>query len=257
MPRIGRQASSSGYFHVLIREINTEFVFQSDDERRFLLKLLCEPQTSDKFELAAWCIMGNHLHDTVKAPLETLSRAIKVITLRYAARYNRLHRRVGPVFGDRYRSEAIEDDAYLLGALRYIHLNPVQARLVADPADYQWSSYSEYTMEAAHISETQKMFVLELLGGSVRGFTEFHRQSDLTLYLETSEDRESYRWAVAHLGLEQFCALHGVERAMQLKRAPAIFSAICRQLTTVYFQEEPSLSLHKHVAEGRDHGKRH
>jgi len=97
MPRIGRQASSSGYFHVLIREINTEFVFQSDDERRFLLELLCEPQTSDKFELAAWCIMGNHLHDTVKAPLETLSRAIKVITLRYAARYNRLHRRVGPV----------------------------------------------------------------------------------------------------------------------------------------------------------------
>jgi len=83
-----------------------------------------------------------------------------------------MHRRVGPVFGDRYRSEGIEDDAYLLGALRYIHLN--------------------------------KVSVLGLLGGNVRGFTEFHRQSDLTLYLEASEDRESYRLAVAHQGLERF-----------------------------------------------------
>ena len=75
------------------------------------------------------------------------------------------------------------------------------------------------------------MFVLELLGGSARGFTEFHHQSDLTPYLETSEDRESYRLAVAHKALEQFCAIHGIERATQLKQSPEIFSAICRQLT--------------------------
>jgi len=67
--------------------------------------------------------------------------------------------------------------------------------------------------------------VLGLLGGSVRGFTEFHRQSDLTLYLEASEDRESYRLAVAHQGLERFCAGHGVERATQLKRDLASRSA--------------------------------
>ena len=48
---------------------------------------------------------------------------------------HRLHRRVGPVFGDRYRSEVIEDDAYFLGALRYIHMNPVQARLVSGSAE--------------------------------------------------------------------------------------------------------------------------
>ena len=129
----------------------------------------------------------------VKAELKKLSRGIKVINLRYTAWYNRMHRRVGPVFGARYRSEAIEDDAYLLGALRYLHLD--------------------------------KVLVLGLLGGSVRGFTEFHRQSDLTLYLETSEYRESYRWAVAHQGLERFCAMHGVERAAQLKRDLASRSA--------------------------------
>ena len=67
--------------------------------------------------------MSSHLQTIVKAELETLSRAIKVITLRYTAWYNRMHRRVGPVFGARYRSEAIEDDAYLLGALRYLYLN--------------------------------------------------------------------------------------------------------------------------------------
>ena len=71
MSRVGGQASSSGYYHVMIRGINKESVFQSDDERRNVLELF-------------------------------------------------VHRRVGPVFGDRYRSEAIEDDAYLLGALRYL-----------------------------------------------------------------------------------------------------------------------------------------
>ncbi|MBS3886349.1 MAG: hypothetical protein KGZ56_04745 [Dethiobacter sp.] len=147
---------------------------------------------------------------------------------------------MGPVFGDRYRSEVIEDDVYLLGALRYIHMNPIQARLVADPAEYQWSSYKEYTMDIAHISEEQKEFVLGLLGGSVRGFTEFHRQSDLTLYLETGEDRETYRLATAHKALEQFCELHGIERAAQLKRDPELFAAICRQLT-----QEVGLTLRK------------
>ena len=73
--------------------------------------------------------------------------------------------------------------------------------------------------------------MLELLGGSARGFPEFHRQSDHTLYLETNEDRESYRLAVAHKVLEQFCAIHGIERATQLKQSPEIFAAICRQLT--------------------------
>ena len=129
----------------------------------------------------------------VKAELKKLSRGIKVITLRYTARHNRMHRRVGPVFGDRYRSEAIEDDAYLQGALRYIHLN--------------------------------KVSVLWLLGESVRGFTEFHRQSDLTLYLETSEEHVSYRWIVAHNVLETFCAMHCVERATQLTSGLASRSA--------------------------------
>ena len=122
----------------------------------------------------------------VKAPLETLSPAIKVINLRYKARCNRTRRRVVLVFGARYRSEAIKGDVSLLRVLCYMHFN--------------------------------KAFVLEPLGGSVRGFTEFHRQSDLTMHLEANEDRESYGWAVSHEVLERFCAMHGVERTTQRTR---------------------------------------
>jgi len=56
MPRTGRQESSASYYHIMIRGINKEFVFQSDDERRLLLELLGEQQASGKFELVAWCI---------------------------------------------------------------------------------------------------------------------------------------------------------------------------------------------------------
>jgi len=87
-----------------------------------------------------------------------MSKAIKVISLKFAARYNKGQQRIGPVFGGRYRSECIEDDSFLLGALRYIHLNPVKAGLTDGPATYLWSSYNEYVTEAGFFARAAEDF---------------------------------------------------------------------------------------------------
>jgi hypothetical protein len=70
---------------------------------------------------------------------------MKKIGTSYAYWYNWQHNRKGHLFQDRYKSEAVEDDAYFLTMLRYIHQNPVKARLTNNIESYKWSSYQEYT----------------------------------------------------------------------------------------------------------------
>src|SRR5690606_31578713 len=62
----------------------------------------------------------------------------------YTQRYNRKMKIDGALFRGRYKAQLIEEDNYLLVVSRYIHLNPVKARITVNPADYQWSSYSSY-----------------------------------------------------------------------------------------------------------------
>jgi len=74
--------------------------------------------------------------------------------------YNLQQNRIGHVFQDRYRSEIITDDKYLLQVIRYVHNNPVNAKIVKSPENYIWSSYTEYINENIIIRYQQKRFIL-------------------------------------------------------------------------------------------------
>lgn len=91
--------------------------------------------------------MYNHLHIIIKAERDNLTSIMKKIGIRYATYYNKKHKRVGSVFQDRFKSENIEDEGYLLSCLRYIHNNLVQADVVKDIVDYNYSSINEYYTE--------------------------------------------------------------------------------------------------------------
>jgi REP element-mobilizing transposase RayT len=84
--------------------------------------------------------MSNHYHIEVEMPQGQLSRAIQWINQQYAAYANRAHSRVGHLFQGRFKSVLIEEDRHLHELTRYIHLNPMRAGIVEDPADYKWSS---------------------------------------------------------------------------------------------------------------------
>ncbi|MBS3938339.1 MAG: hypothetical protein KGZ50_07185 [Peptococcaceae bacterium] len=100
---------------------------------------------------------------------------------------------IWPVFGERFRSERIESDAYLSGALRYIHRNPVKASITQDVAGYEWSSYGEFFNDVRYINEEQKAVVLDLFAINIRSLAQFHAQEDDNDYLETREDIEKYK----------------------------------------------------------------
>lgn len=144
MPRKGRQQSDSGLYHVILRGNNRINIFLDDQDRNRFLSALLRAKGSGSFKLFAYCLMDNHVHLLISENTDSLSICMKKICVRYVAYFNKKYERVGHLFQDRYRSEPVERDDYLLVLLSYVHNNPVRAGLVYDPALYRWSSCAHY-----------------------------------------------------------------------------------------------------------------
>ena len=168
MPRSPRRLSKSGYYHVTARGSGRQAIFEDDDDRRAVLDTLDRQFEKHGVVLLAWCLMENHVHLLIDDASGNLSKAMHDLITCHAQRLNRRTGHVGHVFQDRFGSEAIEDDAYLLEAVRYIHDNPERAGICLRD-EYPWSSYWEYLGQAGHASTE---LVLGMLGGTER-FVEF------------------------------------------------------------------------------------
>ena len=95
----------------------------------------------------AYCLMSNHVHLLLRVNQEDIGSTIKHLTVMYAMYYNQKYSRSGHVFQDRFKSEPVNDMAYFVTLLRYIHQNPTKAGIVSKVGDYDWSSWKEYTGE--------------------------------------------------------------------------------------------------------------
>lgn len=88
--------------------------------------------------------MGNHYHLLIETPKGNITRAMHYLNTTYTGYFNRKYKRVGHLFQGRYKGFLIEKERYLLSVSRYIHLNPIRAKMVKRPEEYRWSSYSTY-----------------------------------------------------------------------------------------------------------------
>ncbi len=153
MPRHSREKSGTGIYHVMLRGINRQDIFEDEDDyRKMILCLRGLVERTDESGLRiqpscliyAYCLMSNHLHLLVQEKDEGVSEAVKRIGILYAQYFNRKYERNGHLFQDRFRSEPVNNMEYFVTLLRYIHQNPVKAGLVEHVSDYPWSSWSEY-----------------------------------------------------------------------------------------------------------------
>jgi len=96
------------------------------------------------YRVHGFCLMTNHVHLVVQAGQDALSGALQNLAFRYTQAVNRKHGRIGHLFQGRYKALLVDQDQYLLELVRYIHLNPVRANLVRDPAQYAWSAHRAY-----------------------------------------------------------------------------------------------------------------
>lgn len=144
MPRPLRVLYANAWYHVMNRGAGRQKIFRNNTHRSIFLDLLAECHQMFNLIISAYCLMDNHYHLLLSTPDGNLSRIMRHINGNYTQKYNRSLKTDGPLFRGRYKAQLIDNDCYQLIVSRYIHLNPVEAGLVINPADYKWSSYSTY-----------------------------------------------------------------------------------------------------------------
>lgn len=144
MPRPIRIEYEDAYYHVMNRGRARQTIFHNTEYFELFLKGLAEAHDRFGIQILCYCLMSNHYHLLVKTPEANLGRAMRHINGVYTQRHNRLKKTDGSLFRGRYKAICIEDDSYQLQLSRYIHLNPLEAKMVKKLDAYPWSSYPYY-----------------------------------------------------------------------------------------------------------------
>jgi REP element-mobilizing transposase RayT len=143
-------------------------------------------------KIFAYCLMDNHVHLLLQETKETISMIIQRISSSYVRWYNAKHKRCGHLFQERFKSEVVENDSYFLTVLRYIHQNPIKAKIVRDMAEYRWSSYNEYIKRNKMV---EKEYVLVMFANkrdeAIKRFVRFVEEINEDNCLEISENKSS------------------------------------------------------------------
>ena len=137
MPRKTRIDAPGALHHIIVRGIERKKIFKDDTDRVKFLERLGAILTDTKTHCLAWTIIPNHFHLLLRTGATLISSVMRRLLTGYAIYFNRRHRRSGHLFQNRYKSILCQEDAYLLELVRYIHLNPVRAKLVTDYNELQ------------------------------------------------------------------------------------------------------------------------
>ena len=192
MPRKAREKSKTGIYHVMLRGVNGQSIFEDEADCEKFIEVLEIYKREIGCIIYAYCLLNNHVHLLIKEGEEELSNTMKRIGARYVYWYNWQYNRKGHLFQGRYKSEPVEEDAYFLTVLRYIHQNPVKAGLTKDIAAYRWSSYNEYTGKERVVHTD---FALNLMDKNrekaMQSFIAFHKASNGDQCLEITPPRKT------------------------------------------------------------------
>lgn len=144
MSRKAREKSNTGIYHIILRGINRQIIFEDHEDYKKFIQTIKDYKEISGYEIYAYCLMSNHIHLLMKEGEEDLGIVFRRIGAKYVYWYNCKYTRSGHLFQDRYKSEAVENDKYFMTVLRYIHQNPIKSGIENDIGKYPWSSYSQY-----------------------------------------------------------------------------------------------------------------
>ena len=215
MPRTARKASLSNIYHVMMRGVNRQAIFENDGDRLHFMSVLKECKEISGFRLHAFCLMPNHLHFLIEPAGEPLDLVFRRIGIRYAVWYNRKHQRAGHLFQDRFRSENVENDLYYMTVLRYILQNPMKAGLEPQLGTYRWSSYPAYAKGTGSITDTQ--YATELFG-TRESLIDFVRMGNEDIVMDETDPEWPLQDDDAKKIMEQITGCSATEEFRRLDR---------------------------------------
>jgi putative transposase len=151
-------------YHVITRGNRRQGVFQDEKDFEQFLTYLSNCKNRFPFRLYAYALMQNHLHFLIEVGDIPLSRIMQSLLFGYAQYFNRRYKEVGHLFQGRYKAILCDKEAYLLELVRYIHLNPVRAKIAKRPEDYAWTGHLSY-LGKGRKDIIDEGFVLDQFGG--------------------------------------------------------------------------------------------
>lgn len=144
MPRHLRVHAPGLLYHVMARGNNGQKVFREAKDYEVFLEQLMSARRRHPFYLYAYVLMANHFHLLLEVVDSPTARIMQSLLTGYVRRFNLKHRHKGHLFQGRYKAIVCDRDSYLLELVRYIHLNPVRAKIVKQPGEWKWSGHGEY-----------------------------------------------------------------------------------------------------------------
>lgn len=163
MSRKQRVHYRGAIYHVTARGNNRQIIFNDEFDKMYYLSLLRYYKDKYECELYAYVLMDNHVHLLIAVADQPLAKFMQGVQQCYTQYYNHKYSHVGHVFQQRYNAEICADDSYLLSVVRYIHNNPIKAKIV-DRVDYPWSSHKYYLK--ADCSFVDSSFILGIFSNN-------------------------------------------------------------------------------------------
>lgn len=221
--------SITGFYHVCARGMGRQLIFESDEDRREFLELMCECCRDAQVTIVAWCLMGDYVDLVLLDYEDKMSVAMQRLLLTYARRYNKRTGRAGCLFRERFERCSLDTDWQVMEAIRSVHADPQEAGMSLIER-YPWSSFAEhlraYDSDAADVTRgfSDPSCVLELFG-SAEGFAAYSLSTPdggeptLCDMEETEWERRAFADKLAKgLGV----SLHGVKAAPPAQRDTVI-----------------------------------
>ena len=206
-----------------------QLIFESDEDRREFLELMCECCRDAQVTIVAWCLMGDYVDLVLLDYEDKMSVAMQRLLLTYARRYNKRTGRAGCLFRERFERCSLDTDWQVMEAIRSVHADPQEAGMSLIER-YPWSSFAEhlraYDSDAADVTRgfSDPSCVLELFG-SAEGFAAYSLSTPdggeptLCDMEETEWERRAFADKLAKgLGV----SLHGVKAAPPAQRDTVI-----------------------------------
>lgn len=161
MPRIARIKEENAIYHVMSRGNNREPILSSEEDKIRYLETLKRYKERYQIQIYAYCVMDNHVHVIIDSNGQDISKIVHGINVSYAQYINRKYKRCGHIFQDRFKSEIIDNDEYMLTASQYIHDNPVRAGMTKTAKEYKWSSIGIYGGEKDKYKLVNEEYILK------------------------------------------------------------------------------------------------
>lgn len=229
MPRKPREISPSDVYHVMLRGVNKQRIFEQPEDYRKFVEILktcmysdskCQVLTQPIFRIYAYCLMDNHVHLLIDTLGGDLGEIIKRIAGRYAQWFNWRYKRIGHLFQDRYKSTTCFKDDYFYTLLDYIHNNPVKAGFCSKPSEYTYSSFNE--LSGKKMKEPLCSYEPNISGVNRKQITDWVRTLEDTILPEVESSRAASQKQIK----EEMSSIKKMQTTQEMENVRIAASAI-------------------------------